>query len=328
MMRRRDFITLLGGAAAWPVVARAQESGRGRRLGMLMGGDEGDPVFKDRVAAFKGTLADLGWIEGRNLRLDVRWAGRDPESMRVFTTELVDLRPEVIFAPSLAAAKAVQQQTQTIPIVFAGVGDPVAGGLLGSLAKPEGNTTGATNYVPSFGGKWLELMKEAAPRVTRVALIFNPDISIGAYFAPLEKAASELGVMLMKTSYRDAADLVRAIDAFAMSPNGGLIVLPRAPVGSNRALINRMAVERALPSLYGERSFAAEGGLMSYGPDLRDEYRRSASYVDRILRGTKVAELPVQFPTRFDLVINLKTAKAMGLMIPEAFLLRADEVIE
>jgi putative ABC transport system substrate-binding protein len=294
---------------------------------MLMGGgDEGDPAR--RLALFTGTLAELGWIEGRNLRLDVRWAVGDPERMRVFAKELVDLRPEVIFAVTPFATKAMQRQTQIIPIVFTGVGDPVAGGLLENVARPEGNTTGTTNFVPSFGGKWLELLKEAAPRMTRVALVFNPDISTGAYFAPLESAVSQLSVMLIKAPYRDAADLVRALDAFGVSPSGGLIVLPPNPARSDRALINRLAVEHALPSLYGVRDYAVEGGLMSYGPDPKDEWRRSASYVDRILRGAKVAELPVQFPTALELVVNLKTAKAMGLMIPEAFLLRADELVE
>jgi putative tryptophan/tyrosine transport system substrate-binding protein len=328
-VRRRDFITLLGGtAAAWPLVARAQQGERVRRVVALMGGDEGDPEAKNRFSIFRERLAELGWTDSRNLRLDVRWAAGNAERMRIFAKELVDLQPDVIFATTPAATKAMQRQTRTIPIIFTGVGDPVTGGLLEIVAKPEGNTTGATNYVPSFGGKWLELLKEAVPPVSRAALIFNPDISTGAYFAPLEAAASQFAVTLIRVPYRDAADLVRAIDAFATTPNGGLIVLPPYPIGSNRALINRLAVEHGLPTLCGDRGFVAEGGLMAYGPDSGDMYRRSASYVDRILRGAKVSDLPVEFPTKFDLVISLKAAKAIGLTIPESLLLRADEVIE
>jgi putative ABC transport system substrate-binding protein len=328
-MRRRHFITLLGGAAAaWPLAARAQQGERTRRVGLLLGGDEGDPTTKDRFSAFVQRLAELGWNDGRNLRMDVRWAAGDIERMRRFAKELVNLRPDAIFVTVAVVTKAMQRETQTIPIIFAGVGDPTAGGLLENIAKPEGNTTGATNYIPSLGGKWLELFQEAVPRLSRVGLIFNPDTTTGAYFAPIEAAASQGTVALTRIPYRDAADLVRAIDAFGREPNSGLVVLPPVPIGSNRALINRVAVEHALAALYTDREFAAEGGLMSYGPDARDIYRQSASYVDRILRGAKVAELPVQFPTKFELVVNIKTAKAIGLTIPDAFLLRADELIE
>jgi putative ABC transport system substrate-binding protein len=328
-IRRRDFITLLGGAAAaWPVAARAQQADRVRRVGVLLGGDEGDPIVKDRVSYLVLSLAEAGWSDGRNLRLDVRGTAGDIERMLRFAKELVDLRPDAIFVTTPAATKALQRETQTIPIVFAGVGDPTAGGLLANVAKPEGNTTGATNYFPSLGGKWLELFKEAVPRLSRVGLIFNPDISTGAYFAPVEAAASQVAAALTRIPYRDAADLVRAIDAFGREPNSGLFMLPPYPVGSNRALIIRLAIEHALPTMTGDRSLPTEGVLVGYGPDTRDEYRRAASYVDRILRGAKVAELPVQFPTKFDLVVNLKTAKAIGLTIPDAFLLRADDLIE
>jgi putative ABC transport system substrate-binding protein len=326
-MNRRAVIILLGAAAAWPLVARAQQEGL-RRVGVLMAADEGDATIKSRFSAFTRALADLGWVDGRNLQLDVRWAAGDPERMRTFAKELVGLQPDLIFTVTPAATKAMQRQTQAIPIIFTGVGDPVAGGLLESVARPEGNTTGATNFVPSFGGKWLELLKEAVPRLSRVALIFNPEVSTGTYFAPIDAAASQLSVAVTRIPYRDAADLVRAIDSFATSPNGGVIILPPNPTGSNRALINRLAVEHMLPSVYGDPSLAFEGGLMSYGPDGRDLYRRSASYVDRILRGAKVADLPVQFPTKFELVVNLKTTKEIGLTIPEAFLLRADELVE
>jgi putative ABC transport system substrate-binding protein len=327
-MKRRDFITLLGGAAAWSATARAQRPERMRRVGVLFGGDESDPVVKSRLAWFRQGLEELGWTDGRNLRLDLRWAAGDLERMRTFAKELVDLSPDVILVNTPAATKAMQRQTQTIPLVFAGVGDPVAGGLLKSVASPEGNTTGVTNYFPSFGGTWLELLKEAVPRLSRTALLFNPDISTGAYFATLEAAAPQFAVTLVRSPYRDAADLVHAIDAFAAEPNGGLIILPPAPIATSRALINRLAVQHGVPMIYGDGAQAAEGGLMSYGPVYRDLYQRNAYYVDRVLRGAKPAELPVQFPTKFELVVNLKTAKAMGLTIPEALLLRADEVIE
>jgi putative tryptophan/tyrosine transport system substrate-binding protein len=328
-MRRREFITLLGGAAVTlPLAARAQQAERVRRVGVLNGGDEGDQRSKSRFSWLVQDLAELGWIDGRNLHLDVRWSAGDLGRIRTSATELVDLKPEVIFVITPAATRALQQETKTIPIVFEGVGDPVAGGLLKNVSKPEGNATGVTNFITSMGGKWLELLKEAVPRVSRIALLFNPDISTGAYFATLEGAASQFAVTVVRTPYRDAADLVHAIDAFAAEPNGGLIVLPPAPIGSNRALINRLTTQHALPTIYQDRDYAAEGGLMSYGTITRDLVRRSASYVDRILRGAKPGELPVEFPTKFELVVNLKTAKAMGLTIPEGFLLRADELIE
>jgi putative tryptophan/tyrosine transport system substrate-binding protein len=293
-----------------------------------MGGDEGDALAKDILSRFVQRLAELGWIDGRNLRLDVRWGAANAERIQRFAKELIDLMPDVIFAQTPAATKAMQHQTQTTPIIFAGVGDPTAAGILENLAKPEGNTTGATNYVPSFAGKWLEVFKEAVPRLSRVGLIFNPDISTGAYFAAIETAGSRLGVEVMRIPYRDAADLVRALDSFGRQPNGALLMLPPTPIGSNRALISRLAVEHALPVMAPNRATLGEGVLMSYGPDFLYEYPSAASYVDRILRGAKVSELPVQFPTRFELLVNLKTAKALGLTVPESFLARADEVIE
>jgi putative ABC transport system substrate-binding protein len=248
--------------------------------------------------------------------------------MGAFAKELIALRPDVLIVNTPAATKTIRSQTKTVPIVFTGVGDPVASGVLNNVARPEGNATGVTNYFPSIGGKWLELFKEAAPRVSTVGLIFNPDISTGAYFPALEAAASQLAVKLIKIPYHDAADLVHAIDAFSAEPDGGLILLPPAPNDSNRALINRLAVQHALPTMSGNMENAAEGTLISYGPDRRDIFRRAASYVDRILRGAKPADLPVQFPTKFELVFNLKTAKTMGLTIPSGILLRADALIE
>jgi putative ABC transport system substrate-binding protein len=247
-----------------------------RRLGALFGGDENDSVAKDSFVWFRQGLEELGWTEGRNLRMDVRWAAGDPERMRAFAKELVDLSPDVIFVNTPAATKAVQRQTQVIPIVFSGVGDPVAGDLLKSVASPEGNSTGVTNYFPSFGSKWLELLKVAVPNLSRTALLFNPDISTGAYFANLDAAAPRLGVTIVRIPYRNVADLQHAIDAFAAEPDGGLIVLPPAPLAASRALINRLAVQHGLPIMAGNRAQAADGGLMSYGPNYPDLYRRTA----------------------------------------------------
>jgi putative tryptophan/tyrosine transport system substrate-binding protein len=235
-LKRREFISLLGGAAAgWPLAVRAQQGERVRRVGVLFNGDEGDPASKSRLSWLTQDLSDLGWTDGRNLRLDLRWPGGELDRIRMLAKELVDLKPDVIFVSTPAATRALQRQTQTIPIIFTGVGDPVVGGMLKNVARPEGNTTGVTNFIPSIGGKWLELLKEAAPRTSRIGLIFNPDISTGAYFAPIEAAASQFGVTVIRTPYRDAADLVRAIDTFAADAGGGLIVLPPSPVGSNRA---------------------------------------------------------------------------------------------
>jgi putative tryptophan/tyrosine transport system substrate-binding protein len=332
-MRRREFITLLGGAAVapsvlWPLAARAQQASPTRRIGVLFGGEDDDPEMKDRLSWFTQGLGELGWTEGRNLRMDFRLAAGNFDRMRMFAKELVDLQPDVLVVSGRAGTRVVQQQTQTIPIVFVGAGDPVAGGLVRSLSRPEGNTTGVTNLFPSIGGKWLELLKEAVPRVARVALVFNPDIAGENYYASIEAAAAQYAVTIIRAPFRGATELENAISAFATEPNGGLIVLPPVPVGTNRALINRLALGHQLPAMYQGRDFAAEGGLMSYGPVFRDLYRTGASYVDRILRGAKPSDLPVQYPTKYELVVNLKTAKKLGLTVPPTLLARADEVIE
>jgi putative tryptophan/tyrosine transport system substrate-binding protein len=330
-MQRRQFVLLLTGILGSPMIRApavlAQGAGA-RRIGVLNGGTEGDPLQKERMSWLAQDLAELGWSDGRNVQLDVRWGAGDPERMQMLAKGLVGLQPDVILVNTPAATKTMQGQTHTIPIVFTGVGDPVASGVLRNVARPEGNATGITNYFPSMGGKWLELLKEAVPRVSRVGLIFNPDVSTGAYFAALEAAAAQLSVTLVRVPYRDAADVVRTIDAFAAEPNGGLILLPPGPNGDSRVLINRLAVQHKLPMMVLLSELAAEGSLMSYGPNNRDIFRGAASYLDRILRGTKPAELPVQFPTKFELVVNLKTAKAMGLTISESVLLRADALIE
>jgi putative tryptophan/tyrosine transport system substrate-binding protein len=329
-MRRREFITLLGGtAAAWPLAARAQPDGRSRRVGVLLAGAESDPLIQAYVAALRLRLQQLGWIEGRNLRIDARFNAGELARMRANAQELVGLAPDVIVGGGVAGARALQERTQTIPIVFVQVGDPVASGVVGSIARPEGNTTGITNLFPSIAGKWLELLKEAAPHVTRVALIFNPDFSVTEnYLAAIEAAAAALTVKAIRTPVRSATDIERAIDAFAAEANGGLIQVPPQAVHANRELIVRLARRHRLPAMYNDRLHVADGGLVSYGPDSLDLYRLAASYVDRILRGAKPGDLPVQFPTKFDLVINLKTAKAIGLAIPATLTARADELIE
>jgi putative ABC transport system substrate-binding protein len=335
-IKRREFITLLGGAAAVssslrPSAAHAQPGERVRRIGVLSTAADGDPYQKANLAALLDGLAKLGWVEGRNLRIDVRLASGDPARIRAYAAELVSLAPEVIVTTPTPATIAVQQQTKTIPIVFTAGGDPVLNGVVRSIARPEGNTTGFSTLEASIAGKWLELLKEAEPRLSRVALLFNPNflLNVGeAYISVIEAAASALALQTIKLPVRDAIEIVRGVDGFAAEPNGGLLVLPPVPSGTNRDTIIRLAVQHRLPAIYNNRDLASAGGLMSYGPDGADQYRRTATYVDRLLRGAKVSDLPVQFPTKFELVINLKTAKAIGLTIPEAFLLRADEVIE
>jgi putative ABC transport system substrate-binding protein len=326
-LRRREFIVALGGAAAWPLAARAQQDGRVQRIGVLYGDPEDDPATRANLAALRAGLANLGWIEGRNLRIDLRFTGSDPDRMRAYALELVSLAPDAIVTSSRPATTAVQEQTQTIPIVFTAGNDPATNGVLQNIARPEGNTTGFTSTVDSLIGKWLELLKEAAPHITRVALVFNPQTVNVGYFRPVEAAAPLLGLRTLKTPVRDPQEVVRAIDAFGTEPNGGLIGVPVLPNDSRQMLL-RLAAQHRLPDIYPTPSYVAGGGLMSYGTDFPDNYRRAASYVDRLLRGAKVNELPVQFPTKFRLVINLKTAKALGLTVPQSILLRADEVLE
>jgi putative ABC transport system substrate-binding protein len=327
-MNRREIIAGLGSAAAWPVVARAQQADRLRRVGVLMAIDEKDPHLRDRIAAFRDGLVKLGWVEGRNLRIDYRITGVDTNRVNDAAAELVSLVPDAIVVSGTQTLRAAERHTQRIPIVFASVGDPIASGLVGNLVRPDGNATGFSNFYPSIGGKWLQLLKEAAPHIARVAIIFQPDTGSGTTLASIEEAAPLLAVTAIRTIIHDAADIERAIDAFAAEPNGALLVLPDGTTLNNREIIIRLAARYRLPAIYPYRYFAADGGLMVYGVDPIDLYRSAASYVDRILRGEKVNDLPVQFPTRYDLIINLKTAKAMGMAIPDSFLLRADEVIE
>jgi putative ABC transport system substrate-binding protein len=324
MIRRREFIAGLGGAAvAWPLAAPAQ-TGRMRRVAVLTIGDD-NPATQAAFAQFSAEMAKLGWIEGRNLRLDIRFGASDTDRLRAYATELVNLGPDVIVATGSAAVRAAQEKTPTIPIVIFGAGDVFANGVVKNIAHPEGNITGVTNLFGSIGGKWLELLKEAMPRLERVAFI-HPDINGGGSFLlSIEEAARVYNVQAIEISFHNAVDLVRGIDAFAADPNGGLIIAPPT-IAPYREAILTLAAQHRLPTVVGINPRG--GALIGYAPLLADAYRRGAFYVDRLLRGAKVSELPVEYPTRFELVVNLKTAKAIGLTIPELFLVRADEVIE
>jgi putative ABC transport system substrate-binding protein len=329
-IRRRDFITLLGGAAAWPFAARAQPGERVRRIGVLMAGDENDPLAKGRFSAFTQALAGLGWTDGRNLRMDLRWGGEDDiNRMRAFAQELVGLQPEIILAATTPATVAVRRETVTIPIVFAGVADPVASGIVPRLNQPGGNITGFANVEATLGGKWLQLLSEIAPGLKRAAIMFNADINPLSIFMPsFETAARSLKVVLIMAPVRSDAEIETAIVALGREPGGGLVPLPGGFTVGHRASIISAAARNNVPAVYPQSEFARDGGLLSYGVDQVDTFRGAATYVDRILRGAKPAELPVQFPTKFEMVLNLRTAKALGLAVPPPIRLRADEVIE
>jgi putative ABC transport system substrate-binding protein len=328
-LRRRQFLTLLGGAAAaWPRAARAQQTAR-RRIAVFMPGVADDPEYAARNAAFLQGLAELGWIVGRNARIDYRWGAGDVDRYRTIAAELVALTPDVIVALGYAIVSALQKATRSVPIVFTNVIDPVGGGLVESLARPGGNTTGFASPEFGFAGKWLELLKEVAPRVTRVAVLRDSAIaSQVALFGSIQSVAPSLGVEPRPIDSHDAGEIERALIAFARQPNGGLIATPGAGVLMHRELIVRIAAQHRLPAIYSTRSHAVSGGLVSYGIDEVEQFRRAAGYVDRILKGEKPADLPVQAPTRYELIINLKTAKALGLELPPSLLARADEVIE
>jgi len=330
MIRRREFITLLGGAAAaWPLAARAQQAERVRRIGVLMPSDENDPVYKTFLSAFTQALADLGWTDGRNVRMDVRWGGVDINRMRALAQELVGLQPDIILTIGATATVAVQRETRTIPIVFGTTGDPVSSSLVARLDRPSGNITGFGGLEPSLGGKWLELLSEIAPGLKRAAIMFNPDTAlVSTYMPSFETAARSLKVAPITAPVRSDAEIETAIIALGREPGGGLAILPNVFTFAHRAPIISAAARNNVPVVYWQSAFARDGGLLSYGVDLPDLYRRAATYVDRILRGEKPGDLPVQFPTKYDMVVNLKTAKALGLAVPQSILLRADEVIE
>jgi putative ABC transport system substrate-binding protein len=329
-LQRREFITLLGGAAAaWPLAARAQQKDRVRRIGVLMAMAADDPESQARLAAFAQGLQQSGWTVGQNIRIEYRWAGANVDNMRQYATELVALAPDVILAHSSAAVAPLLQVTRTVPIVFTTVADPVGAGYADSLARPGGSATGFLNFEYTIGGKWLELLKEIAPHVTRAAVLREAAIAAGpAQFGAIQAVAPSLGAELRPIDVRDAGEIERAITAFAQGSNGGLIVTGSPAASVHRGLIVAPAARHRLPAVYNNRFYITSGGLIFYGPDVIDQFRRAAGYVDRILKGEKAADLPVQAPTKYELAINLKTAKALGLTVPPTLLARADEVIE
>jgi len=328
MSTRREFMALLGTAAAWPVAARAQQDERVRRIGVLTPLAESDPEAPARIGTFRQGLEKLGWTEGHNIRIDIRWGASDPERARTSAVELVAVAPDVILTVGGPTA-GVLQVTRTVPIVFVAVIDPVGAGFVESLARPGGNATGFTNYEYGISGKWLELLKQIAPGVTRAAVLRDAALTSGTgQFAVIQSVASAAGVEVSPVNVHDAGEIERAVAAFARSPNGGLVVTSSALVVRHRELIIGLAARHKLPAVYYRRLFVDDGGLMAYGYDLLDQFRRAATYVDRILKGEKPADLPVQAPTRYDLVINIKTANALGLTVPDKLLATADEVIE
>jgi putative ABC transport system substrate-binding protein len=329
---RRQFISALGGATvAWPLVARAQQPERVRRIGVLISGFENDPEYQTALAGFREALQQFGWTEGRNVQIDYRWAADDPGLRRTFAKELVALQPDVIVERATPVLAALLQETHTIPIVFVMVSDPVGSGFVQSLARPGGNVTGVTNFEYPIAGKWLELLKEIVPRLGQVGLLFGPETSPGGgsfYTGAVHVAGQSSGIKTIDMPIRDAGEIERTVEAFAVEANGGLLVLPDVTTNVHRELIIRSAARHKLPAMYAYRIEVKDGGLISYGVDTLDQFRLAATYVDRILKGAKPADLPVQAPTKFNLVINLKTAKALDLTVPQTLLVAADEVIE
>jgi putative tryptophan/tyrosine transport system substrate-binding protein len=327
-IERRKFLTTLGGATvAWPLAARAQQGSAIKRIGVLMNVAADDPEGQARIVAFVQGLQQLGWSDGRNVQIDIRWGGGDPERIHKYAAELVALAPDAILATSTIVVRPLQQATHTVPIVFVQVIDPVGAGMVATLARPGGNTTGFTVFEYGLSGKWLELLKEIAPRVTRVAVLRDLTIGLGQLGA-IQSVAPSLGLELTPIGVGDVGEIERTVAAFARSSNGGLIVTASTSAVIHRDLISMLAARHRLPAVYSFRYFVTAGGLISYGPNSIDPYRRAASYIDRILKGEKPADLPVQAPTKYELVINLKTAKALGLEVPATVLARADEVIE
>jgi putative tryptophan/tyrosine transport system substrate-binding protein len=327
-MRRREFLAVLGSAAAWPLAARGQGE-RIRRIGVLMSASADDPEDQARLGAFLQGLQEFGWAVGRNVRIETRWFGGNTADARKYGAELIALAPDVILVTGSAAVGPLLQATRTLPVVFVTVPDPVAAGLVDSLARPGGNATGFTAFEYGLSGKWLELLKEIAPRVTHAAVIRDPAITAGiGQFAAIQSMAPSIGVQVNPVNVRDAGEIERAISAFARAPNGGLILTGSALALVHRDLIVKLAAQYKLPAVYWTRTPVTGGGLISYGVDIVDQFRQAAGYVDRILKGEKPADMPVQTPTKYELVVNLKTAKALGLTVPPSLLARADEVIE
>jgi putative tryptophan/tyrosine transport system substrate-binding protein len=329
-MRRRDFISLVGATtAAWPLATRAQQASRMRRIGVLVNLGKDDPLGQARQKAFMQGLQALGWTEGRDVQIDTRWGGGDADQFRKYAAELIALQPDVVLATSGATMPALMQATRTVPIVFVQVPDPVGSGFVTSLARPGGNATGFTQFDFSLSGKWLEVLKEIAPRVANVAVLRDPVDPAGTgQFGAIQIAAPPLGIEVRPVDVREPSEIKNGIAVLANTTDGGLIITGSAPSAVHRDLIIKLAAQYRLPAVYPYRFYATDGGLVSYGPNTIDPYRQAASYVDRILKGAKPADLPVQAPTRYELVINRKTAKSLGLALPQAMVARADEVIE
>ena len=329
-MKRRKFIGLVGGAAAWPLGARAQQPERIRTVSLLVAGTADDPEYQARTRAFLQTLQQFGWVDGRNVRIDIRWATNNSDAIRKQATELAALGPDVILSSTGTTTTApLLEATRTLPIVFVLLVDPVGAGYVSSLARPGGNATGFLMFEYSLSGKWLELLKQIAPGVRRVAVLRDPTITSGiGQFGAIQSAAPSQGLEAFPFNVRDAAEIERDVTAFALSPNGGVIVTAAPRALLHRELIATLTARHRLPAIYSHRSYTVAGGLISYGPDILDQFRRAAGYVDRILKGEKPADLPVQAPTRYELVVNLKTARALAITIPPTLLATADEVIE
>jgi putative ABC transport system substrate-binding protein len=329
-MRRREFISLLGGVAAWPLAARAQQAQRMRRIGVLIGFAETDLDVKSWFAAFRGALAKLGWTEGSNFRIELRWAGDDLDKMKTFAKELVDLRPDAILSVTTPVTGALIRETQTIPIVIVTVADPISSGFVANLGRPGGNLTGFALYEPSMGGKWLELLKQIAPGVTRVALLFNPatTVPVKFYMSSIEAAASSFAIQANTAPVHAKDEIEGVIATLAGNPGAGLIVMPDLFNTINRDVIIAVAARYRVPAIYFFRSFADSGGLISYGPDFAEQYPRAAEYIDRVLKGEKPGDLPIQMPIKVPLIINLRTANALGLDVPLGLLNAAEEIIE
>ena len=329
-LKRREFITLLGGAAAaWPAVARAQQPEQIRRIGVLMGYAESDPAVQSYLAAFRGALAKLGWTDGSNLRIELRWGAADPDRIKTFAKELVDLRPDAILGVTTPVINALARETRTIPIVFAAVADPIGSGIFASLAHPGGNITGFTTLDSALGGKWVGLLKEIAPHTVRAALLVNPTTApLQTYMPSIRAAATSFAVEVSTAPVHARDEIEGVIAAQARNPGGSLIVMPDIFNRRNRDLIIALAARYGVPAIYYNRSFAESGGLIAYSDDFAEQFRQAAGYINRILRGSKVGELPIQQPTKFELVINMKTAKALGLTLSSGLLSIADDVIE
>jgi putative tryptophan/tyrosine transport system substrate-binding protein len=330
-MRRREFVTLIGGAAvSWSITSHAQQSDKTRLIGVLMSYAESDRTTLSEVAAFRGGLAKLGWTEGSNLRIELRWGNADPDRIRTLAKELIDLRPDVILSPTTLVTGTLARETRTIPIVFVNVADPIGPGFAASLARPGGNITGFTTETPAQGGKWVELLKEIAPRTVRMALLFNPATAVPLQFfmPPIQAAASSLAIQISNAPIHAKDEIEGVIAAQARNPGGGLIVMPDNFNTVNREPIIALAARYRVPAIYWNRFFTESGGLITYGTDFVEQFRQVAEYIDRIFKGEKPADLPIQAPTKFELVINLKTAKAMDLDVPPLMLGRADDVIE